>query len=198
MRIAFFIALMAKALSAQTPPSATYTPLTFSQRWEQYRHDTFLSPGLYFAALGYAGGAQLYKRPPEWGQGLNAYEKRAGTFLATYAIQYSVRDGAAAAMGYDARYLRCECTGGGRRLAHALLWSFLTKNEAGRTRLNIPMLVGDYAGEMIPYLWFPKRYSPLKDGFRDGSQEVGITVGLNLFREFAPELRRLVRAVPNP
>lgn len=198
MRAALIIAFTATALFAQTPPAVPYTPLTSDQRWEQYWHDTFLSPGLYFATLGYAAGAQIDKRPPEWGRGMDAYGKRAGTFLATYAIQYTVRDAGAAALGYDPRYIHCECKGAGRRLVHAFAWSFLAKDDHGRTRFNSPMLAGAYAGEMIPYFWYPKRYSPLKDGFRDGSQEVGITVGLNIFREFTPELRRLFRTAPNP
>ena len=46
---------------------------------------------------------------------------------------------------------------------------------------------------MIPYLWYPSRYSPLKDGFREGSQEMGIVVGVNIFQEFGPELKLLFR-----
>lgn len=203
MRPALLLAIVAVALPAQTPAPAastppSYTPLTSHQRWDQYWHDTFLSPGLYFAALSYAGGAQWDKRPPEWGQGFDGYSKRTADFVATSAIEYTVRDATSAALGYDPRYIRCECKGAGRRLAHAFVWSFLTKNEQGHTRFNSPMLAGAYAGEMVPYFWYPNRYSPLKDGYRTGSQEVGITVGLNIFREFTPELRRLVHPGSNP
>jgi hypothetical protein len=196
MRSFALVLLFTTAVAAQTP--TPYVPLTTLERWQHFGHETFLSPGLYFAALSVAGGAQMAKDPPEWGPHWDGYGKRAGTLLATYAMQSAVHEGAAAALGYDPRYQHCECKGGGRRLGHALLWSFLTKNNEGRTRFNVPAVAGAYAGEMIPYLWYPARYSPLKDGFREGTQEVGITVGVNLFREFAPELKRFFRLTPGP
>ena len=196
MRTLAVLIFFAANLAAQTAPA--YTPLTSSERWEHYRRETFLSPGLYFAALGAAGGTQLAKDPPEWGQGLSGYGKRAASFLATYAIQSTVHEGAAAALGYDPRYLHCDCKGGARRMAHVFVWSFLTKNEEGRIRFNSPSVAGAYAGEMLPYLWYPGRYSPWKDGFREGSQEIGIIVGVNIFREFGPELKRFFRLTPNP
>jgi hypothetical protein len=188
MRQLALILFIAASVSGQTPTG--YTPLTSSERWEHYVHKTFLSPGLYFASLGEAGGLQLSKDPPEWGKGFTGYEKRAVTVYATYAFQYTVQDATAAAFGYDPRYIHCDCKGTGRRLAHVVLWSFLTKNNEGNTRFNAPFIAGAYAGGMLPYLWYPGRYSPFKDGLRDGNQELGITVGTNLFREFAPELRR--------
>jgi hypothetical protein len=196
MRPLALILFLAARLPAQTPTA--YLPLDSSQRWEHYWHNTFLYPGLYFAALGVAGGMQLTKDPPEWGQGLAGYSKRAGTFFATYAIQDAVHEAGDAALGYDPRYIHCECKGGVRRIAHAVAWSFLTKNDQGRTRFNAPVVAGAYASEIVPYLWYPTRYSPLKDGFRGGSQEIGITVGLNIIREFGPEFKRLFRVTPSP
>ena len=196
MRPFALIPFLGTTLPAQIPTA--YTPLTSSQRWEHYWHSTFLYPGLYFAAFGAAGGTQLVKDPPEWGQGLPGYGKRAGTFFASYAIQYTVQEAADAALGYDPRYIHCECKGGVRRVAHAFVWSFLTKNDQGHTRFNAPVLAGAYAGEIVPYLWYPSRFSPLKDGFRGGSQEVDITVGINIIREFGPELKRFFRVTPSP
>jgi hypothetical protein len=51
---------------------------------------------------------------------------------------------------------------------------------------------------MLPILWYPDRYSPLKDGFRRGSQELGFVVGTNLIAEFSPELKRLFRIKSTP
>jgi hypothetical protein len=179
-------------------PASTYVPLTSGQRWDHYLHQTLLSPGIYLASLAAAGGEQLAKDPPEWRQGTEGYAKRAGSLFATFAIQASVQEGTAAALGYDPRRLRCECQGGGRRLAHAFAWSLLTKNEAGATRFNFPVVAGAYAGGMLPLLWYPDRYSPLKDGFRRGSQQLGFAVGANLIAEFSPELKRFFRRKPTP
>jgi len=177
---------------------AAYAPLTASQRWDHYLHLTFLSPGIYLASLAAAGGSQLAKDPPEWRQGFDGYAKRTGSLFATFAIQASVQEGTAAALGYDPRHLRCECQGAGRRLAHGVLWSFLTKNNEGQTRFNIPVVAGAYAAGMIPLLWYPDRYSPLKDGFRRGSQQLGFAVGANLLAEFSPEIKRFFRRKSTP
>jgi hypothetical protein len=189
--IALFVCLSAWA-SAQSP-IATYAPLTPGQRWYHYLHQTVLSPGIYLASFAAAGGSQLAKDPPEWGQGIDGYSKRTATLFATFSIQATVQEGAAAALGYDPRHLRCECQGAGRRLAHGLLWSFLTKNDEGQTRFNVPVVAGAYAAGMIPMLWYPERYSPLRDGFRRGSQQLGFSVGANLMAEFSPEIKRFFR-----
>jgi hypothetical protein len=172
--------------------------LTSSQRWDHYLHQSFLSPALYFVSFAAAGGAQFEKDPPEWKQGLEGYSKRTGNLFATFSIQTSVQEGAAAALHYDPRHVRCDCQGGGHRLAHAIFWSFLTKNDAGQTRFNFPVVAGAYAGGVIPLLWYPDRYSLLKDGVRRGSQDLGFAVGTNLIAEFSPELRHLFRHKSNP
>jgi len=188
---------LAASVSAQTPIAA-YTPLTSSQRWDHYIHQTLLSPGIYLASFAAAGGTQLTKDPPEWGQGIEGYGKRAGSLFATFSIQATVQEGAAAALRYDPRHLRCECQGFGRRLGHGLVWSFVTKNDAGQTRFNFPVVAGAYAGGMLPMLWYPDRYSPLKDGLRRGSQALGFVVGMNLIAEFSPELKRFFRHKSTP
>jgi hypothetical protein len=196
MRSFVLFVFLVRCLSAQN--GAPYTPLNSTERWDYYLHQTFLSPGIYFASLAAAGGEQLAKDPPEWRQGVEGYTKRAGSILAGYGIQYSVEEAAEAALHYDPRYLRCDCKGGGRRMAHAILWSFLTKNDEGQTRFNAPVMAGAYAGGMIPYLWYPSRYNPLKDGLRQGDQQLGFHVGVNVIKEFSPELKRLFRFKSNP
>lgn len=183
-------------LLAQAP--TPYTPLLSDQRWDYYWHETYLSPGIYLAALGNAGGGQFRNDPPEWGQGVEGYSKRAGSAFATFSIQVAVHHAAAAALHYDPRYFRCACKGFGPRLGHAFVWSFLTKNEEGETRFNAPVVAGAYAGGMIPYFWYPARYSPLKDGFRAGNQELGVVVGIAIIKEFSPELKRVFHPRANP
>lgn len=197
VRAATLVGFLAASICAQTPIAA-YTPLTPGERWNHYLHQTLLSPGIYLASFAAAGGSQLAKDPPEWGQGVDGYGKRAGSLLATFSIQATVQEGAAAALHYDSRRQRCECQGVGRRLAHALAWSFLTKNDEGQTRFNVPVVAGSYAAGMLPMFWYPDRYSPLKDGFRRGSQELGFVVGTNLIAEFSPELKRFFRIKSAP
>jgi len=186
--------------SAQTgvPPAASdsYTPLSSSERWREYRDDTWLSPGFYAFALAAAADSQSVWDPPEWGQGAAAYARRSASWLGVFGVEETIHHGGAAALGYDPRYLRCGCKGFFRRSGHAIKWSFVTKNTAGQTRLDLPVLAGAYGGGMLSTYWYPSRYQPLKDGVRVGHQEMGFVVGLNLINEFGPELKRVFTRRP--
>ncbi len=185
------LCLVPASLPAQTV--SNYVPLTGPERWTRYWNESFLSPGLYFAALGAASGAQLGNDPPEWGQGLRGYGRRSASLFGTFAVQTTIEEGGSALMGYDPRYRHCDCQGFWKRSGHAVKWTFLTSDNQGRTRPNIPMVAGAYGSGMVTTLWYPDRYNPLKDGVREGTQQLGFGVGVSLVKEFAPELKRFFR-----
>ena len=170
-----------------------YQPLSASERWKRYAMTTVASPGFYLSAAGSAIGAQWRDKPPEWEQGMTGYGKRAASQLGRFGIQATVHQGLSAAAGTDPRYLRCECKGFGPRFGHALKWTFLTKNREGQTRFDAPALAGYYGGGMLSMYWHPSRYDPLTDGVREGTQQVGFAMGINVLREFGPELKRWIR-----
>ncbi len=197
MKLKIIAALLASATccpaSAQTAP---YKPLTGSERWRQYLDDTWLSPEFYIVALAAAANSQSAWDPPEWAQGAGAYGRRSASWLGVFAIEETVHHSSAAALGYDTRYLRCDCKGLLRRTGHAIKWSFLTKNTAGRTRLDIPTLAGAYGGGMLSMYWYPSRYHPLTDGVRVGHQELGFVIVENVIDEFGSELKRVFTHKP--
>ena len=45
---------------------------------------------------------------------------------------------------------------------------------------------------MLPMYWHPRRYSPLAQGVRAGNLAVVFQAGSNLFKEFQPDLKRLI------
>lgn len=198
LRLSWLALLITPVVLCQTPSTAlltplNYQPLTRHQRWHRYGQDTILSPGLYFGSAGAASGAQLGNDPPEWGQGAAAYGKRTASILGTFLIQETVAQGGAALLGYDPRYLHCDCRGFWRRSGHAVKWSFLTKNTEGKTRLDVPSLASAYAAGMLSTYWYPARFNPLTDGVRNGNQQEAFTIGVNILKEFSPELKRLFR-----
>jgi len=195
LRFCLFILVPGALLFGQSspPPVPAYKPLSGAERWHRYWKDTILSPGLYFAATGAASGSQLAHDPPEWHQGAKGYARRSASLLGLFTIQETVAQAGAAALGYDPRYIQCECRGFFRRSGHAILWTFLTKNEQGSTRFNLPALAGAYGSGMLSTYWYPPRYNPLSDGVRVGNQQVGFDVGVNLIREFSPELKKFFR-----
>jgi hypothetical protein len=192
------------SLRAQTPapdqalppvnpitPATDYTPLTDTERWRRYVDKTLLSPELYLAALSGAGWEQLENEPPEWRQGVAGYARRSASLLGTFAMEVTIHEAGAAALGYDPRYSACDCHGFFRRSGHAILWSFITRNNQGSLRPDLPAISAAYGSGMLSMYWYPARFSPLTDGVRLGSQQVGAQVGLNWIREFTPEFRKV-------
>ncbi len=176
-------------MRAQT---GAYMPLSNEQRWDRYWDQTFLSPGLYFASLGAASGAQLAHDPPEWRQGIAGYGRRAASQFGIFTIQTTVHEAGAAALGYEPRYLRCDCTGGWRRAGHAAKMSLLTVNREGKMRPDLPTLAGAYGSGMLSMYWYPARYHPLSDGVRAGNMQMGFVLGIHLIQEFSPEIKRVL------
>jgi hypothetical protein len=176
--------------SSSAEAASPYQPLSASERWHRYWRETLLGPGLIGSAAGAASWAEVTRDPPEWREGVEGWAKRSLYWTGVIATQATIRQGADAALGYDPRYQKCDCKGFFRRSGHAVLWTFLTRDSAGNMRFDVGSLAGAYGSGMLSMLWYPRRYSPLKDGFRAGTQEVGLTVGLNTLREFGPELKR--------
>jgi len=167
-----------------------YVALNAPQRWQRFGNETLFNPGIYFAALGSAVGSQLSNRPPEWHQGLKGYARRSASQLGVFTVQATIREGAAAALGYEPRYVRSSSKGFLPRFGHAVQWTFLTMDKNGHRRFNIPAVGAAYGSGMISTAWYPDRFSVLHDGVRNGNQQMGVAVGVSVLREFAPELKR--------
>ncbi len=166
--------------------ATSYQALTSSERWNFYWNGTLLSQGLYEASLGSALVDHIDRTPPEWRQGIKGYARRSASEYGFHIVQSTVHQAGAAALGYDPRYQHCGCTGFWRRTGHAIKWSFLTRNNAGATRFDIPAMAGAYSAGMLSMYWYPQRFNPLTDGVRVGNQEVGLVVGFNVVRELVP------------
>ena len=188
-RLMFITLACAVSLCAQ----AAYQPLTPSERWQHYLDDTWSSGGFYVAALATAVDAQIERNPPEWRNNAVGFGQRTASWLGAFAIQETVHHGGAAALGYDPRYLPCACRGFLRRSGHALRWSLVTKDTSGKTRLDLPVLAGAYGSGIASTAWYPARFRPGSDGVRAGNEQMIFVVGINVIKEFAPELKRAVR-----
>lgn len=170
----------------------TYQPLTGSERWHRYLDETYASP-LQYASIGAAAAVGLAtSSPPEWGHGYRGYGRRLASQFGVFTLNNTIQEGTAAALHYDPRYNLCGCASVKRRIGHAILWSFVTRDDAGHMRPDIPSLAAAYGSNMIAVYWYPSRYNPLTDGVRWGTQQVGITAGMNIVREFTPDIKRVL------
>jgi hypothetical protein len=187
--LALFIGVI--PVQAQTPPA--WQPLNADERWNNFWETTVADPNFYGAAVVSAGYSQIMKTPPEWQQGTSGLAQRTASWLAVYGMRETIHQGGAAILGYHPRYLSCDCSGFFPRTAHAIKWTFLTKNTSGQTRLDLPVMAGIYGANMLSTYWYPARYQPLSDGVRSGNQQMALSIGLNFLREFEPDIKRMFK-----
>jgi hypothetical protein len=189
--VAMCVSALGMAQSSPAPPNDPgYAPLTGKQLSDRFFKEYLGSPFTYIAAAGAASGGQIGNDPKEWTRSWEGYGKRVGTTFAMFTIDTGVHEAGDAALGLDPRYFRCRCRGGLRRSWNAVEMSFLAYDGKGRKRFDLPQLSGAYGSGMIVTTWYPQRYDPLVQGVQMGHQQMGFVVGINLIREFSPELKR--------
>ncbi len=188
----FLPTLVLAQSSTVLPKEIEWKTVTSEQRWQIYRDKTFANPGAYFRAFGSAAGDQLNDKPASWQQGLKGYGQRVGQRFVTFTMQDSVEAGLSAAAGYEPRYVRCKCAGAGARLGYAFKMNFLTFNKEGKKVFDWPKFVGAYGVGMVSTSWV-KDYKWSAQGLQAGNSQLYFGVLFNVFREFGPEVKRVLR-----
>lgn len=175
-----------------TVSAANYQALTGEDRWRLYFKQNFTTVGAYLGMFMGSVLDQVGNQPPEWGRGISGYGQRLVSRFGSGVVQGTIQASACAVAGQDPRYIRSASEHTWSRAGHALLYSVLTYNNEGKTRLAAATLGSYYSSSMIATVWLPSRYTPLGDGVRDGNRQV-ILAGLsNLVQEFWPEVRKII------
>lgn len=171
--------------------SVDYRPMTKAERWDLYVRQNYTTRGAYLGGVAGSLIDQANRQPPEWGGGVNGYGRRLASRFATGAVQGTIQYAGSAALGLEPRYIRSNGGSVARRFGHAFLFSFVTYNNEGKIRLNLPNLGSYYASSMIATTWQPRRFTALGDGVRDGNRQVVTGVAFNFVQEFWPEITRV-------
>jgi len=174
------------------PGEAGFAPLTGEQRAELFFKGYVGSPTVYYESVASASGQWVAGEPEGWGRTFGGYGKRAGTSFTLLVMEEGIHEAGDAALGLDPRYFRCRCSGGWHRAGNAVKMTFLAYDGSGRLHLDMPRIVGDYGGSMIVTTWYPAQYAPLVQGVQMGHAQLGMDVGINLARDFSPELKRFL------
>ena len=175
-----------------TASSADFQPLTGSERWKLYFRQSYLSVGAYVGPLLAALALdQSRGDPKQWGGGFPGYGRRlASRIAAGDIVQNSFQFSAAALLHEDVRYISSGQHGFKARAGHAILYSFLTYNNQGRPTLNLANLGGYFVASGVSTLWLPGQHRLATYTLTDGSEALGLSVPVNLFQEFWPEISR--------
>jgi hypothetical protein len=169
--------------TSSLPTAAAYSRPTGAQKWSNFAHEA-IGPYTLLKTLAVAGVLQAQNSPPDWGQGASGFGDRVGSeygrFLAETGSKYVI----AAALRQDTKYYRCECSGIGHRVRHAVISTFSARAGDDGHRIFSPApIVAPYIGGFTQLAWYPSRFS-YKDGFRFGNYGLLYDVGANLAREF--------------
>jgi hypothetical protein len=142
----------------------------------------------------YAGiGAALDQwrdRPSEWGQGWGAFGDRYASHLGQYAIQRSIMYPVQALDHEDPRYFRSKRTSYKGRIGDAFLHTVWRHNDSGGMMPAYSEFLGDYGAAAVSRMWWPDKYHTGSAIFIAGSDTLLIDAGINVFREFTPDIKR--------
>jgi hypothetical protein len=169
-------------------PASNFSPLTGKDRWKLYWRQNYFSMGAYFRPVFFALVLdQATGSPSQWGGGFGGFGPRVGSRILSNITQGTIRAPIAALMHEDVRYIS-DHRGGKRRILHAIEYSFLTYNDQGHPTFNISKFVAYYASTAISTTWRPGKHPLLSYTLTNGSEQVGLSVPVNILQEFWPEI----------
>ncbi len=177
----------APAPKPQVAPPVPKPVASDNQMLHKYVWSTIGTDGMISASLS-AGFDQVRSSPTEWGpQGsVSGYGKR---WVSNYA-ESAIGDGAKYAVAHffhqDPSFYKCQCTGFGRRLHHAVDSPFMGRKRDGTRVLSAASLAGILASNIVPAAtWYPT-----EGGTREGLKHAGTSlltkIGIDVFKEFWP------------
>jgi len=163
---------------------------TGEERWKLYWTQDFFSAGAYIRPIFFALVIdQATNAPSRWGGGWGGFGPRVASRVASNVVQGTIRAPLAAALHEDVRYISDQ-SGGKRRILHAIEYSLLTYNNQGHPTLNLAKLMGYYASTAISTTWRPGHHSLAEYTFGNGSEQIGLSVPINILQEYWPDLNR--------
>ena len=174
-----------------------YHPLTGKERWKLYWKQNYWSVGAYFGPFFTTLVLdQATNSPSQWGGGFAGFGRRLGSRTVTAIVQGSFQAAIAPVLHEDVRYISSGQKGFKRRALHAVAFSFVTYSDQGHTTLNFANLTSYYAATAISTAWVPTRSNKAKYTLTNGTEQVALSVPVNLLQEFWPEIRHKVLRRP--
>jgi hypothetical protein len=180
------------------PASSSATTGPQSPQWkglsveDKLRYDgrhLFDPENLVFAGIG-AAFDQWRSRPSEWGQGWGAFGERYASHVGYYIIQRSVMFPVQAIDHEDTRYFRSTRTSYKGRIGDAFLHTIWRHDDNGGMMPAYSEFFGDYAAAALSRQWWPQRFHTGSAIFIAGSDTILVDAGINVFREFKPDIKR--------
>ena len=171
------------------------SPLTSNERRQIYLQQTLTRPGDYAKRM-FGAAIDQARGVPRWQGGWGGYGERfasrEGQFISANTLAYLGN----AAMNYEVRYDRCNCSGFWPRTRHAIMRNFLTYNGGGQVRPQWSLYGGSFGGGLISSTWKPDHPGPLTNAGYAVLGQAGYGALLNFFVEFAADINKKIGAKP--
>jgi len=174
---------------ATGPQSPQWKGLTVKEKLSYDWRHLFDPENVIFAGIG-AGFDQLRDRPGQWGEGWGPFAERYGSHLGQYVIQRSIMFPVQAIDHEDTRYFPSTRKTYKGRLADAFLHTVWRHNDSGGMMPAYSEFLGDYGAAAVSRMWWPEKYHTGSAIFIAGSDTILIDAGINVFREFTPDIKR--------
>lgn len=155
----------------------------------RYVKHTFGTKSAAMAAVG-AGVNQLTNTPGEWGQGAAGFGRRFASAFGKHIVHNTIRYPVAKLLHEEVGYHRSNKQGFRGRLKYALVATIIThKTTTERPTLAVGEISGAFGSGLISRLWQPASVRTIGSGFESGGITIAVDAGLNVLREFWPEIR---------
>jgi hypothetical protein len=141
---------------------------------------------------------QFHDWPDEWGRRRLGFEKRVGSLYAQFVIGVAIEDSVKALDHEDTHFTRLGRGNLFRRTAHVITGTVLAHKPDGGRMVAWSLPANAYGSWAIATLWSPREYRTAASIAEWGTAGMGGTAGLNLFREFWPDIKSIFRHKPAP
>jgi hypothetical protein len=167
--------------------------LPVKKKFVLFTRDTF-EPVTFLIAGFNAGLSQAENDDPTFGQGAEGYGRRfgaafadqvSGQFFGTFLYPTILRE--------DPRYFRLGYGSKTRRLFHAINHSFVTHTDDGKHTFNFSEWMGASSTTALGNLYHPGNHRGFQPAARGVAYSVGTDMGIDVLREFWPELTKRLR-----
>jgi len=137
---------------------------------------------------------EIRNSPKEWGRGVAGFSKRVGSSFGHLVVKNSIKYPIASLRHEALGYQRSGKEGFRPRLQYALLSTVITrKTTTGERTVALGQISGNVGSGLISRLWQPASLHTWSSGFASGGISFGVDAGLNVVREFWPEIRNFRR-----
>jgi len=177
------------------PGRITAHRLTAADKWKMYSRDTFGPRSLLTPTIGAAIrlGNSPDRYPESWQPSWGGFGRQYGNGLAIQGAQNTAYYAAATILHEDPRYAPATSTNVGRRLGHAVLFTLIDRSDSGRSRPAFANFAGSLAAGFVGNAYLPEGFNDATHAGQRSLTRLGIYGGVNMLREFTPELMELGR-----